>query len=127
MGGEKVSANVEQTKTDKQTDGRTEEHRKGHDDEHGTDDDDGGKAGDAMDVDGEDADEQEALRKKRRKFEEVMEKGNKRTVDAFGLSAQSKDVTKKEEGRSFEVAEEDDGADVDPINRVCPISKVGAG
>ena len=77
----------------------------------GTDDDDDGKAGDAMDVDGEDADEQEALRKKRRKFEEVMEKGNKRTVDAFGLSAQSKDVTKKEEGRSFEVAEEDDGED----------------
>mmetsp|Transcript_31371 Transcript_31371/g.91923 ORF Transcript_31371/g.91923 Transcript_31371/m.91923 type:complete len:924 (+) Transcript_31371:61-2832(+) len=77
----------------------------------GTDDDDVGKAGDAMDVDGDDADKQEALKKKRRKFEEVMEKGNKRTADAFGLSAQAKDAAKKEEGTAFEGAEEDDGED----------------
>ena len=66
----------------------------------------------AMDVDEDDAEEQEALKKKRRKFEEVMEKGNKRTADAFGLSAQTKDAARKEEGtRSFEGVEEDDGED----------------
>lgn len=74
-------------------------------------DGDDSKAGDAMDLDEVDAEEQE-LKKKRRKFEEVMEKGNKRTADAFGLSAQTKDAAKKEKGtRSFEGVEEDDGED----------------
>ena len=74
-------------------------------------DGDDSKAGDVMDVDEDDAEELEVLKKKRRKFEEVMEKGNKRTADAFGLSTQARDAVKKEEGRSFEGVEEDDGED----------------
>jgi len=72
----------------------------------------------AMDVDGTDADdaaaeheeeeEEDVLRKKRRKFDEVMEKGNKRTADAFGLSARDQGG----EGRgAVKDADEDDGED----------------
>jgi U4/U6.U5 tri-snRNP-associated protein 1 len=70
----------------------------------GTDGDDGRAEDDAMEEDLGGADEQEALKKKRRKFEEVMEKGNKRTADAFGLSAKAKDANKKG-------VAEDDGED----------------
>ena len=55
-------------------------------------------------------DDEEALSTKRRKFDLVMEKGNKRTADAFGTSTGEGDNTTKTSS-NFGIDEGDDGDD----------------